>query len=258
MKEDKILERERYDSRANDLLSRNIFKDKSFENLHSAFKKPYLKYYKIIDLYIKSGMNVLEIGSGFGEHTEVLLKKGCNLTISDISLECLKLLRERFNNIYDNINYIEADIENLPFKKNEFDVICCAGVLSYGQSDLVFSEIKRVLKTNGRLICVDSLNHNIIYKLNRYLNYKKGKRTLSTIKNMPDLGKIEKLKKDMTLESVNYYGPFIWLNQIMRIFFSERSIMKIDNFFDNISFLQKYAFKFVIHLQKKELKITNK
>ena len=71
-------------------------------------------------------------------------------------------------------------MENLPYEKNTFDVVCCAGSLSYGNNLLVLNEINGVLKSDGYFISVDNLNENPIYKLNRYIHYIRGNRTLST------------------------------------------------------------------------------
>ena len=39
-----------------------------------------------------------------------------------------------------------------------------------------------ILKKGGHFICVDSLNNNIIYIINRVMNYLNNKTSLSTIK----------------------------------------------------------------------------
>tara|TARA_B110000444_G_C18436347_1_gene409237 strand:+ start:426 stop:593 length:168 start_codon:yes stop_codon:yes gene_type:complete len=54
-------------------------------------------------------------------------------------------------------------MENLPYEKNTFDVVCCAGSLSYGKNLLVLNEINGVLKSDGYFISVDNLNENPIY-----------------------------------------------------------------------------------------------
>ena len=56
-------------------------------------------------------------------------------------------------------------MENLPFKNESFDIVICSGSLSYGDHKIVRNEIFRVLKNNSFFICIDSLDHNLIYKL---------------------------------------------------------------------------------------------
>ena len=72
---------------------------------------------------------------------------------------------------------------------------------------LVLNEIHRVLKQNGIFICIDSLNENPIYKLNRYLHYLRGNRTKSTLKRMPD----RKLLKDYE-RKFGYYKNKLFRN----------------------------------------------
>ena len=57
-------------------------------------------------------------------------------------------------------------MESLPFKDKSFDIVACAGGLSYGDNKKVANEIYRVLKDNGSFICIDSLNENPFYKFN--------------------------------------------------------------------------------------------
>ena len=112
------------------------------------------------------------MGSGIGIHSEILLNSGAKINLSDISLKSLEVVKKKYIN-YSNYSSTIADIENLPFESNAFDLVVSAGTLSYGDNNLVLSEIYRVLKNHGKFICVDSLNHNPIYRLNRYLHYLK-------------------------------------------------------------------------------------
>ena len=95
-------------------------------------------------------------------------------------------------------------MEILPFDNETFDIIACAGGLSYGNNKLVLNEIHRVLKQNGTFICIDSLNENPIYKLNRYVHYLRGNRTKSTLKRMPDRKLLEDYKSKFGITKINY------------------------------------------------------
>ena len=46
--------------------------------------------------------------------------------------------------------------------------------LSYGDNDLVLKNVYQKLKPGGYFVCVDSLDNNIIYRINRYLHYLRG------------------------------------------------------------------------------------
>jgi ubiquinone/menaquinone biosynthesis C-methylase UbiE len=138
-----------------------------------------------LSLYSHKGSFVLEIGAGMGENTKFLLATEAKVCATDISEHSLSVIEKRFNN--DKLTTKVADMEKLPFAGQSFDIIVSAGSLSYGDNDKVLDEIYRVLKNKGAFIAIDSLNNNPIYRLNRYLHYLKGERSLSTIARMPDL-----------------------------------------------------------------------
>jgi SAM-dependent methyltransferase len=45
---------------------------------------------------------------------------------------------------------------------NSFDIITMAGSLSYLNLEMFIAQVKRILKPCGKLIMIDSFNHNII------------------------------------------------------------------------------------------------
>ena len=93
-----------------------------------------------------SGKKVLDIGCGSGRITRKLLDKGADLVAADISEEMLKRLKKKFR----NLTTIKADIEDLPFEDNSFDVVVATFVIVH-LKDLqkAFDEVYRVLKPGG-------------------------------------------------------------------------------------------------------------
>ena len=186
----KKLEKLRYDKRASKI-KKNL-KDsnsKSFSKhiVPAASKVQYDFYENLIKEKVKEGMQVLEIGCGTGESSWQAINSGANIILTDISPISLDAAKYRFRKKNKNLEFIEADMEKLPFEKEKFDIILCAGSLSYGEHDLVRREIFRVLKLNGFFICIDSLDHNIIYRLNRIIHFIRGIRTWLTISRIPKL-----------------------------------------------------------------------
>lgn len=94
---------------------------------------------------IKPGMKVLEVGAGMGNIIENLL---CEQYAIDISEEMLKYCR--------CTNKLLADMNDLPFKDNFFDIVYMVTTLqqSHDQKATV-KEAMRVLKKGGQLVIVD-------------------------------------------------------------------------------------------------------
>jgi len=98
------------------------------------------------------------------------LEQGLHITAADISEKSLHVLCHRLTG-KEVLEIKIADMEFLPFDDEVFDLVISAGVLSYDDNKLVMCELYCVLKTGGHFLSVDSMNHNIIYRLNRWILY---------------------------------------------------------------------------------------
>jgi ubiquinone/menaquinone biosynthesis C-methylase UbiE len=250
---DKKIEFTRYNERAKKLL---LLKDNfNIDELGALsyseiFKKPYIEYEKFHKEYIKGSSTVLEIGAGTGLFTKSLLDTGAKVVATDISPNSLEVIRKRFGDYHQKLIVQVADMEKLPFNKNYFDIVTCAGSLSYGDNDLVMNEIFKVLKPGGVFICVDSLNENPLYKFNRWLNYWRGRRSLGTLNNMPTISLIEKYKTNFELISINFFGALVWIYPSLKIFIGKSNATKIIDKFDELNKTSRSAFKFVMVVKK--------
>jgi ubiquinone/menaquinone biosynthesis C-methylase UbiE len=246
---DKLIERMRYDARA-ELLIGQIPPIKEgllgSQAIAKYLRAPYLFYeLKLFEL-LHPGLRVLELGAGTGMHTRALTQTGADVVATDISSYSLALLRERFSNSEGNIETAVADMEQLPFEANSFDMVACAGSLSYGEPKLVDSEIRRVLRPGGALVCVDSLNHNPIYRLNRWIHYLRGNRSRSTLIRMPDLNRIKAISDSFTHVDVNYFGALSFIMPLVSGILGENSAQLFSDRFDQWVCVKRSAFKFVI------------
>ena len=76
--------------------------------------------------------NILEVGAGAGRFTEILTKTNCNLFTVDSSNSIFVNFDSNFKkNNKKKVFFIQADIENLPFKSNIFDYVFCYGVIQH-------------------------------------------------------------------------------------------------------------------------------
>jgi SAM-dependent methyltransferase len=246
---DKQTERERYDARArSQLIEEAATSSAEFgaAGMPAYLRAPYLLYEaKILEL-VNSRDRVLELGAGSGLHTLSLLKAGAHVIATDISPRSLELLSQRMNAVGVSVETQVADMEALPFADDSFDVVACAGSLSYGSPELVDSEIRRVLRAGGLFICVDSLNHNPIYRFNRLIHCYRGKRTRSTLERMPGLGRIRQISRGFLTAEAHYFGALSFAMPLLsRVIGGERARLFSD-YFDRIAQVKRSAFKFVL------------
>ena len=249
---DKKIELDRYENRAQALLAKpSEFKFcLGSDTMKPQLRKPYLVYEQFHRDHIKKEHKVLEIGSGTGLHTYSLLQTNAQVTATDISPASIEIIKRKYSSIYKNLQAQVADIEQLPFGDEEFNIVCCAGSLSYGNNELVLKEISRVLKTNGLFISVDSLHNNPIYIINRWLGYWRGRRSLSTIKNMFTINKLSQMQPNFKLIKLQFFGALSWLSPVLTIILGEQKATVLLDRFDQIIKTRASAFKFVLLAKK--------
>lgn len=96
------------------------------------------------------GKTVLEAGCGAGRFTEVLLQKGASLVSSDLS-EAVEVNAENFP-ISEKHLVIQADINNMPFADESFDVVVCVGVIQHTpDSEKTIEDLYKLVKKGGYL-----------------------------------------------------------------------------------------------------------
>ena len=240
---DKDIEKIRYDKRAELLLNtdriRHLEKSKKYLNT------PYEHYFKVLKEQESCQSKLLEIGAGMGENTEPLVDMTYEVCATDISPKSVKLMNNVF---YECANFSAevADMEKLPFDDESFNVVCSAGSLSYGDNAVVMNEIYRVLKPEGVMIVVDSLNNNPIYRFNRYIHYLKGNRSKSTLVRMPTISLIDKYTKKFGHVEVKFFGAITWIFPLLSKVLTEQVIINLSNWVDVRFNIKRAAFKFVM------------
>jgi ubiquinone/menaquinone biosynthesis C-methylase UbiE len=183
-------------------------------------------------------------------HTGVLLETGASVTATDISPGVLELLQRRLAPTADGrLTTRVADMEALPFDAESFDTVVCAGSLSYGDADLVDREILRVLRPGGNFISVDSLSHNPVYRFNRWVNYRRGQRTRSTLLRMPTANRIERLARHFTQHEVRYFGSITWTMPVLMRMLGAEHASRVSDAFDRLIDVKRSAFKYVLAAQ---------
>ena len=125
---------------------------KDHQRVHWGSKKTMINRYQFINNFIK-GKSIkgwLDIGSGIGGLQKYVLKR--NSKINSVGLEIsdklFKILKKR------NIKAKFYNVDFLNFKKKQFDLITCLGVMSKTNLSLniFFSKVKKILNKGGFII----------------------------------------------------------------------------------------------------------
>jgi SAM-dependent methyltransferase len=243
---DRQLEKERYDTKAmmehNSLATEKPGDQPS--SIATLLNQPYEFYYRKITEGITSNMKVLELGAGTGTHTGVLMKSGASVTALDISPISLNVLREKFHN---GVQVVCASMDEIPLPGATFDVIVSAGSLSYVDFQKVLGEIKRLLKDDGTLIIVDSLNHNLVYRTNRFVHFLLKRRSYSTLIRMPTKQTIHEFRRCFAVSEVKFFGSYLWLLAPISKLLPSADITLFNSFLEKKLPSGRNSFKFVLY-----------
>ena len=250
---DKFSEMQRYDAKAYDAAesSDQLFWDPELfvqqtDKVNSPINKCYID---AISSVTHSHSKCLELGAGFGRYTFALLNKSMDVIASDISVSSLDLLLRRYKKPRGLVT-CTADIENTGLPSSSFDVITSAGALSYGDNELVRQEVLRLLKPGCYFIAIDSLNDNLIYRLNRYIRYMRGDRTLSTLRRMPNLKLLRQYTSTFSEVKFYFYGAFVWAYPLLSMAVGRNHAVKLLQILDLANLFPSLSFKFVMIARK--------
>ena len=106
------------------------------------------------------GEAVLDVGSGAGTDSLIaaqMVGPEGRVTGIDMTQEMLAKARAaRAEMQATNVEFVEGEVETLPFEAESFDVVISNGVIDLvPDKDAVFSEIHRVLRPRGRIQVAD-------------------------------------------------------------------------------------------------------
>jgi arsenite methyltransferase len=109
---------------------------------------------------LEQGERVLDLGSGAGTDSLVAVQmvgSEGSVTGIDMTAEMLEKARAAAMELgADNVEFVEGEVERLPFADGSFDVVISNGVIDLvPDKDAVFSEIHRVLRPGGRIQIAD-------------------------------------------------------------------------------------------------------
>lgn len=101
---------------------------------------------------IGPGMRVLDVAAGDGNVAIAAARRGAQVIASDITPELVEAGRRRSESEGLNIEWREADAEDLPFGSEEFDVVTSAfGAMFAPRAAHTAGELMRVTKRGGKV-----------------------------------------------------------------------------------------------------------
>lgn len=110
---------------------------------------------------VRRGHQVLDIAGGTGDLTlkfSRLVGPSGRVVLADINQSMLEVGRDKLidNGVGDNVEYVQANAECLPFPDNSFDCITIAfGLRNVTDKNAALRSMARVLKPGGRLLILE-------------------------------------------------------------------------------------------------------
>lgn len=207
------------------------------------------------------GRRVLDYCSGDGRNAMLAATLGASeVRAIDISAESLRVARDETvkKGLDGKIAFEVADAERLPYQADYFDVVVVAGVLHHLDLACAYSELARVLKPGGVVICTEALRHNPVIHLYRRwtpalrtaweVDHILGRRDIVQARNYFDDVRIERFFHLATLASMLFRATPLF-SVVLRV--GEIS----DGILLRIPYLQWYAWLAVFTLRRPKKRV---
>jgi len=122
---------------------------KVLEKNYELYDEYFFEYFKAIKKKNDHGNNVLDVGCGVGNISTKLHSLGFNVVGVDYLKEAINIAKKDAT----GVDFQVANVYNLPFPNEKFDVIVCLGVFqTVAEPEKALIELFRVLKKEGIII----------------------------------------------------------------------------------------------------------
>ena len=186
------------------------------------------KRFTIDNSGVRAGQKVLDLAGGTGDLTAKFSKivgKSGQVVLADINNSMLNVGREKLQNngIVGNVEYVQANAEELPFPDDYYDCITISFCLrNVTDKDKALRSMYRVLKPGGRLLVLefskpileplskvyDAYSFHLLPKMGELIaNDADSYRYLAeSIRMHPDQETLEGMMQTAGFEKTNYYN----------------------------------------------------
>ena len=174
----------------------------------------------------RKGQQVLDLAGGTGDLTAKfsrIVGPTGRVTLSDINPSMLEVGKDKLRDmgLVQNIDYVEANAEELPFPDNQFDIVTMAfGLRNVTNKSKALASIYRVLKPGGRLLVLefskptseglskiyDAYSFHLLPKMGKLVaNDEESYRYLAeSIRMHPDQETLKSMMEDVGYENTTY------------------------------------------------------
>lgn len=110
---------------------------------------------------VRHGQRILDLAGGTGDLAKAFAKRvgdQGHVVLADINAAMLSVGRDRLidRGWSQNVSFVQADAESLPFPSNHFDLVTIAfGLRNVTEKDRALASMFRVLKPGGRLLVLE-------------------------------------------------------------------------------------------------------
>jgi len=214
-----------------------------------------MKYYSItvesenykhnwLEKNCSKGKKILDFASGNGENGIFAASLGADCIGIDISPEGVENANKNAKefNVSNHCKFVTMDGENMTFEDNYFDLAVEYGALHHVELDKALSELARVIKPDGKMICIEALRHNPLIHLYRKLT--PHLRTEWEVDHILGVESLEQMKKYFHQVDVRFFHltSLVLVPIRKTIFF--RMLLPFFNFIDKLLLSKKFLGKF--------------
>lgn len=231
-----------------------------FHNEQRFERKRLHKYYAInrgVNDYVEgwlkercAGKRALVYGCGDGAQSFHLARNGASVVGIDIADNSIRMAKEQAERegLSDRLSFQVMDCENLAFPDDSIDIIVAASVLHHLDLPRAYSEMARVLKKSGAIICIEPLGHNPL--IQAYRRRTPDLRTRWEIDHILKLDQVDLAKKFFNRVQIRFFHLFTLLAVPFykrKGFSTVLSLMEsVDSVALRIPYLRRQAWQMVI------------
>ncbi len=186
------------------------------------------KQFTVAESGVREGQQVLDVACGTGDlsiaFSQKVGKTGL-VVMSDINEKMLQYGRNRLidQGIIDNVAYLQADAESLPFHDNQFDCLTIGfGLRNVTDKQRALHSMYRVLKPGGKVLILefskpvipgltkmyDRFSFKVIPKLGKVVANDESsyQYLIESIRMHPDQETLKKMMETARFEDVDYFN----------------------------------------------------